>query len=215
MKKKVWTIIIILAVLAVAIHLDSVRYSRTEDRKPLSEMIVATYDADKLRVNPDAETMVIVQANTMEANTTGLLFAYTRTPGEDGTMGPWNDRIIGIPVRLGRGGLEKDAGGRDMTPRGLYMLEKPCGSGIRQEGFPESYGQMPAGPPEHEYRLRIGRPAENGAAEVYLQCYDAKAESTGGDIAADAETLRQILCLYKEGKTVILIEEKGLFSQYY
>jgi len=208
-------IIILVAILAVALHWDSVRFAQTEDRKPLSEMIVATYDVDKLLIGDRVDTLVVVQANTEEANTTGILFAYTRTRGEDGKLSAWRDEIIGIPVTLGRRGVGRSEAWDKKTPIGIYSLHTPSGNGAFQEGFPQNYVQIPGDSPENKYTLVIGYETGTGEPAVLLKCFDKDAGSTDGSVATDEETMKQILCLYKEGSTGILIEEKGRFSQYY
>lgn len=210
-------ILILLAVVAAGICWDTARYAHTEDRKPKSEMIVATYDADRIRVGPETEILIIVQTDPKEQNTAGMLFAYSRTVGEDGTAPAWKDEIIGVSARLGRGGLGKTAVEDGRTPEGMYGLDMPGGSGSPLEGFPETYRQSEEDGPERKYCLRICWQPENEAegADVFLQCLNENAESTDGGVAVDEKTMENILRLYREQRTCILIEEKGRFSQYY
>jgi len=246
-------IILLVIVILLGIHWDMMRIARTEDKQPTSEMIVATYDVDKIQVGPVVETLIIVQAEIEAVNTDGILFAYTRSKKEDGNWSLWKDEVIGMPVKLGKRGLGRRETGDGKTPTGFYNLNTPFGTKAPEEGFPENYVQLndsmywdrdensatynhlvdgnkvtgfrkevserlSEAVPDHSYCLNIDYNADGArgiGSSVFLQCFGRDGINTDGAVATDEETMKKILRLYKEDRTLILIDEKGSFSKYY
>jgi len=248
---KIGMVVVLAAIILT--HWNAVTRANTEDGNPLSEMIVATYDADKLRVGENTEVLLVVQSNGEKANSTGILFAYTRSKGPDGSYSLWQDKLIGIPVKLGRGGMGKSKEGDGKTPIGLFNMNTPFGICAKKEGFPDNYLQVTdtmywdgdvKSPtynklvdrntntnfnkkasehlidimPDYNYALNIGYNPECKSGEgsaLFLHCLGAEKGNTGGCVAIKEEYMIEILKLYKEGKTQMLIDNSGCFSKYY
>lgn len=253
MTKKIKIGMIVVLVIVILTHWNAVQSAQAEDGTPLSEMIVATYDVDKLKIDDNAEVLLVVQTNAEKVNATGILFAYTRSKGPDGSYSVWKDQLVGIPVQLGRNGTGKTKEGDAKTPLGIFSMNTPFGINSKKEGFPDSYLQVSESHywdgdvnsptynqlvdrnvnknfdtkssehliniyPDYSYALNIGYNSEcvkGAGSALFLHCLGAAKGNTGGCIAIKEEYMIEILRLYKEGKTRILIEDRGCFSKYY
>lgn len=134
--------------LAVALLLGFVTFVRStetvqaEEKKPLSEIMVAGFDVNMLDVDEATEVLLVVQGNGEQINATGELFAFTREIGSDGKPGVWKEQILFEPVKLGRKGTGKTTEGDEKTPLGWFQMNTPFGIRPAQEGFPKNYIQV-------------------------------------------------------------------------